>query len=164
MPIPHCCNLIRIDRNSILWDDVSKKGNTLQPKLVLAKLFIKSLSSQGLRDHSQVLIKTSSFLEYNKMSSMKTITKLSKNASKTLFIKFIKIVGVFVTLSGITKNLYCSYRDLKSILGMSDSLTFAWWHSNLRSNFDNILAPWSCQIGLHGNGCRFLIVTSFNSL
>lgn len=104
---------------------MSKKGNTLQPKLVLAKLFIKSLSSQGLRDHSQVLIKTSSFLEYNKMSSMKTITKLSKNASKTLFIKFIKIVGVFVTLSGITKNLYCSYRDLKSILGMSDSLTFA---------------------------------------
>jgi hypothetical protein len=43
------------------------------------------------------------------MSSMKTMTNLSSSSINTLFMRFMKKVGAFVSSKGITMNSYCSY-------------------------------------------------------
>ena len=55
-------------------------------------------------------------LEYTKISSMKTLTKCSKNELKTRFIKSIKAVGALVNPKNITKpkshNVYIEYENM----------------------------------------------------
>jgi hypothetical protein len=59
------------------------------------------------------------FLEYTKISSMKTTTNLSSSGMKTEFIKYMKYAGEFVSPEDITRYSYNPYLVEKAVFGIS---------------------------------------------
>lgn len=57
-----------------------------------------------------------SFFEYTNMLSTNTSTKFSKYGMRTLFIRHIMVVGVFVSLNGTTINAEYPYLILNMVL------------------------------------------------
>jgi hypothetical protein len=62
---------------------------------------------------------SSSFLEYTKMSSMKTTMNLSNSGMNTEFINYMKYVGALVSPNDITRYSYNRYLVEKAIFRIS---------------------------------------------
>jgi hypothetical protein len=69
----------------------------------------------------------SSFLEYIKISSMKTTTNLSNSGINTEFIRYVKWAGAFVNPKDITKYLNNPYHVVNAVLGISSGRIQIWW-------------------------------------
>src|SRR3954468_12324996 len=83
---------------------------------------------------------SSGVLQYTRISSMNTTTNLSINFINTLFMRWTKYAGAFVSPNGITVNSYSPYLEVKAVLGISSVRTFNWWYPDLKSIFENTLA------------------------
>jgi hypothetical protein len=64
----------------------------------------------------------------------------------------------------ITVYWYNPYWVRNAVFGISDSRIFSWWYPDLKSIFENTLAPfiWLNRSSIRRRGYLFLMVTSFN--
>jgi hypothetical protein len=84
--------------------------------------------SQTLEHYMQMTSMLSSlFLEYTKISSMKTTTNLSSSGMKAEFIRYMKYAGAFVNPNDITRYSYSPYLVEKAVFGISLARILIWW-------------------------------------
>jgi hypothetical protein len=70
--------------------DKPQKFYTIQPEFTLGKFSIELMVTEMLENNAQVLACSSSFLEYIRMSSMKTTINLSSSGMNTEFMRYMK--------------------------------------------------------------------------
>lgn len=100
------------------------------------------------------------------MSSMNTMTNVSKKSLNTRFIRSMNAAGAFVRPNDMTINSWCPYLEQKAVFEISLSLILNWWYPEQRSIFEKTVAlyNWLNKSSILGKGSLFLMVTLFNSL
>jgi hypothetical protein len=82
---------------------VTQEWYFLDTELTLAKLGVKLMLSQPLKDNLEVFSYSSILFEYTRMSLMNTMTNWSNTGMKTEFMRYMKCASAFVNPKDITR-------------------------------------------------------------
>jgi hypothetical protein len=69
------------------------------------------------------------------------MTNFSRYYMNTLFIRYMKLMGAFISLKDIAVYSQSPYQVQNAVLGVSDSQILSWWYPDLKSISEETLPP-----------------------